>query len=195
MTVRFYLIPLIVPAPLLDREVKYMDALAIGPECHIDYGVHPVALVRIDVTAQQHSDLSANADVLSLPVNIDANLTAGAVTTTKTALETLNIPSGWVSTALTYRQVLSNVLRIFQLAKRISVGDLTKLVPDGFTLDNLVGDLPQGWRTALANKANAFGLDTSAVTLSTPLRTAIKNLADQWVGGISMGDHNGTTSL
>lgn len=197
MTIRYYLIPL----EIVDdrRGPKYLkwhftenptplDVVWSG----MDFGLEPVMLIRADVTGAQHTTLSANADVISIPTNIDANITAGALPAVKAALETLNIPAGWVTTSFTYRQVLRIVAGLFQFAQRHHGVHLERLFSGGFDLDTQFSALPLAVRQRLIATASTLEYDTSGLSGSNTIRQILKNVADQWgskpifIGGVEL---------
>lgn len=149
----------------------------------VHYGVIPVCYVRADVTPAQHTALvnhanTNNVPLIVLPLNIDATIgdNLGAV---QTALETLRIPSDWVSATHTYRAVLRRVLRWFLFAQRHRRLHQERLFPDAADLNNTVGDLPAAMRLRLAETAADLGLDTSAITAQTTLRQLLRIITDQ----------------
>lgn len=198
MTIRYYLIPI----EIVDsdkRGPKYLNwrftenpAPLNVPWSMMDFGLEPVMLIRADVTGGQHTTLSANADVISIPTNIDANITAGALSAVKAALETLNIPAGWVTTSFTYRQVLRMVCGLFQFAQRHHGVHLERLFSGGFDLDTQFSALPLAVRQRLIATADSLEYDTSGLSGSNTIRQILKNVADQWgskpviIGGVEL---------
>ena len=145
----------------------------------MDYGFQPICLYIVDVTPAQHTLLSAQTDVLSVPANIDNNLSTAAVNATKTFLESINIPNGWINTSLTYRQVLRLIGWLFQFMQRLH-GIYPHKLFDGITaLDTTYGSLTPEWQSALLQAGQSFGFDTSGLTSNTTLRTILKFMADQ----------------
>lgn len=195
MTIRFYLVPSDVKADGGIKPKYFDDVVAVSMWQAMYYGFMPACIVRADVTAQQHTDLTANADVLAAPANIDNNLTSGAVTTVQNALETLKIPSGWVDTSFTYRQVLRIVAKVFQVSQRFEGRGWGKLLPDGLTLDDTWADLPQAWQNGLLDVAASFNWDTTGLSGTTKLRAIYKFMADQFSAPIQLEDSSGVGSL
>ena len=195
MTVRIYIMP-IVETPIngiIYRCPKYIGmnfhniqittALAglesLNPNM-MDYGFQPVCIYVADVTGAQHTILSSKSDVLSAPVNIDANLTSGAVNTVKDFLELIHIPAGWVTTFKTYRQVLRLIGWLFQFMQRLHGTYPHKLFDGQATLNSTYGSLSPEWQAALLQAGQSFGFDTSGLTANTTLRTILKFMADQF---------------
>jgi len=195
MTVRIYIMP-IVETPLngiIYRCPKYIGMNAHGIQittaeagleelrpAMMDYGFQKVCIYIADVTPAQHSILSSKTDVLSAPVNIDNNLTAGAVNTVKDFLELIHIPAGWVTTFKTYRQVLRLIGWLFQFMQRLHGIYPHKLFDGQATLNTTYGQLTPEWQATLLQCGQSFGFDTSGLTSNTTLRTILKFMADQF---------------
>lgn len=71
-----------------------------------------------DLTTAQNSTYAARAGVRFLTANLDAGLGAGAVTALQAALDARELPSAWVSAALTWRQAIKRVLSFIQCIQR-----------------------------------------------------------------------------
>lgn len=187
MTIRFYVIPIERTASLTQRGPKYFkwryDPNPPGINCPyymMDYGDVDVAFICADILDADHTALIANSDVLSLPLNLDQNLTAPAVTAAQNFLEAINIPAGWVSTALTYRQVARLVCAMFQFMQRVTfyLGHSITLPQNWANLT--ISQIPVDIRDAMAAAAASFYFDYSAVTGSTTIRQVLKGMADAW---------------
>lgn len=186
MAIRFYLLP--IESNGNARGPKYFPwrydpdppALIQATCSNMDFGLVPTMLVAADVTPAQHTTLSANADVTSIPQNIDATITAGALSAVRAALENLKIPGNWATTGNTYREVLRMVAGLFQFAQRHQGLHGQTIIPDNINLNMTWGNIPQAWQQNLQATADSFGYDYSQVTGSTTVRVILKNLADQW---------------
>jgi len=198
MAIRFYLVPIETvdgnkrgPKYLLWRFTESIAPLDVRWS-GMDYGLEPVILVWADVDAVQHTTLSTNVDVISIPANIDATITAGVLPAVKSALEALNVPAGWVTTGHTYRQVLRIVAGLFQFAQRHHGVHLERLFSGGFDLNTQFNTLPLAVRQRLVATANSLNYDTLDLSGSSTIRQILKNLADQWgskpivMGGIEL---------
>jgi len=201
MAVRFYLMPTIDDG-FGRLSPKYISTLynpAGGDVLKVRAGLmrygfnEEVYLAAADVTTPQHNALVAHADVTTVPANIDGNISAGALQAVKDALEVLRIPGNWVTTGHTYRQVLRTVAGLFQFSKRHFALHNKILIPTANNMDHVWSDLPLAVRQELQATADALGYDYSGVTGSTPLRTILKSLADQW--GSQPFDMGGVTTL
>ena len=180
MAVRFYLMPEAgdgtAPDAINGWHPKYRDELP-EPRWWMHYGREGIFVTAADVTATQHSTLSGHGDVTAVPLNLDANPTAGAVAQIQSLFESFNIPSGWVSTSLTYRQILKGLVGIVRLYQRFD-GYLGRLFGSGITLDTNVSDIPAGPRSKMAAAAQSLGCDTTGMSTMT-VRQALRSLAIQ----------------
>lgn len=145
------------------------------------FGAEPVCLCWSNVGAGGDATLTAQADVVRIPDNLDANLTAGQVTAVSNWLEARNFPAGWLDTSFTVRAALRIVLGAFQFWDAYTVQAAgARLFGGSVTLATRFNQLPAANRTALVNAANALGLDTSGLSGTNTLRVMLKAMADQW---------------
>lgn len=186
MPTRFYILP--IESNSNARGPKYFawkfDPDPPGIKCRwsaMDYGLMPVMLLLAhDISVENHTALAANGDVISVPENIDQSISAGAINQVKGALDTLNIPSDWVTTAYTYRQILRMVAGLFQFAQRLHGLFGERVLASGVTLESTIASLPAPVVLKLRAAAQSFGWDTSAIVGDWKLRRVLKYLADQW---------------
>ena len=181
---RFYIVPVVgTGADHTDgRRPKYLDTLGVARWNAMDYGAEPVMLVFAEVTAAQDATLTANPDVFALPVNLDANLTVAEAATVRTVLEALNIPaSNWVTTSVTWRQLLRTVAQTMQFLQRLNAVQ-GKMRPFGgtVTLSTRWNQLSAAQQLALREAAFSMGFSTSAIVGSSNFRAMLKAMADQW---------------
>lgn len=177
---RFYIVP-ITTHQVLGKVPAYVVDVAIeGGQAFyaMNYGREQTMLAAIEVTAAQHTTITANLDVIAIPANLDANISAGALGTVQTALENLKIPAGWVTTSHTYRQVIGIVGRIFTLMQRFDGLNMATFFSSGITLDTRVNQLTVNQRNNLAGAASSLGLETDFVTGPMTMRTVLKTWAD-----------------
>jgi len=202
-TVLFTLVALFLAAPLVEAQTemrfyllpKIGDGLSVatafrpkyvsgggiaGTYTSMDYGAEDLMLVAANVTPAEHTAIAANVDVLAVPANLDANVSALALTTIQDELEAANLPADWVTTELTYRQVLKGVATLVLINQRYQ-GLFGRLFTTGITLDLRWNELTVQMRANLKAVADSFmpPLDTSAVTNTTTLRHMLKIVADQ----------------
>ena len=178
MTVRVYLMPTILtdagPHKNIKR-AKYRHLLS-NSSC-IHYGPEPYCIVLSDVDPTQHANVVANADVRSLPADLDSTIANGARTTIINTLEAANIPAQWVTTGTTYRAFLRRLSGIFMLLQGVH-GRKFRLLQAG--LDDALSTLPAGARQALQDFAIQQQLDTAGITGATTLRAALASLCAQY---------------
>lgn len=147
----------------------------------MDFGHDPTAFVVADVDATQHALFAAFSDVLAMPESLDGNLDAAAVTATTAALEARNIPAGWVTTALTYRQVCRAVMGMFQFAQKYAaVNGGLNIFRSGITLSTRWNQLAIDEQARLTNATTSIGYSTASFVGVTTLRAILKSLSDQW---------------
>lgn len=138
-------------------------------------------LVAADLSSGDHTTVSGQPDATALPASLTGNLTAGQVTAVQTKLEAANMPANWVSTSLTWTQVLRVVCGMIQLNQRFKGNnDGAGIFRDSISLSSTVGDLPAQVRQRLQDAALSLGLDIASITLSTTLRVAYRTLGEQF---------------
>jgi hypothetical protein len=167
------------------RRPKYADTDLAGQNwAAMDFGNEPMMLVATATNAA----LGAEADVLTVPLNLDQNLGAGAVTTVQNYFEARNIPADWINTGYTYRQLVRLVACMFQIWQRCQGMGLAQLFTGGVTLSTTFSSLTLGQRTILLNAAHSLNFDTSSLTGASTMRQIIKALMVQFGGPIQMLD-------
>lgn len=144
----------------------------------MDMGDEPVCIVVADV-GSDHAAFAAETDVLALPSDLDQQVGA-QLATVQNALESRNIPAGWVQGTHTYRQVIRVVAQAFQFMQRLQVVRPGRLFTGGATLDTRFNQLPVAVRNALVAAATDLGYDTSTLSGTSTLRNILKTMADQW---------------
>lgn len=195
MTVRVYIVPVELNDAQSARGPKYFQwrhdpdppALVQGVQrATTDYGLMDYLIEVADVTTAQHNALIANSDVIALPANLDSSI-GGQLAAVKAALESRHIPGEWLTSGMSYRTVLHAIGVLFMLAQRYHGLHALRLIETGITLDNTLGDLPVAARQRLNATAQSIGLDTSAITLATTLRQALRSLVQQMDSPIQLG--------
>jgi hypothetical protein len=147
--------------------------MAFGNEGHF--------LVSADTDEATHATLAALPRVTQIPADLDQQLSAGAVNAVQNALEARNIPAHWVSTNLTYRQVLRVVMGIFQFAQVYYRLHSLTLFRGGVNLDTQASQIPLAERNRLQQAAQTAGLDVSGITGTTTVRQILRQLGEQWL--------------
>lgn len=183
MAVRFYFVPKAGASPV---KPKYIGDLGVT-WASVDYGQEQTYLVGADVTTAQHNSISANADVTSVPANLD-NQVGANLATVQAALENLKIPADWITSGMTYRQILSLIIKLFRILQRLLGRWATTIFEAGITLATTMAELTQAQRDRLQDVADSFGIDTSNVTGATTIRQALRFLAQQLPGCVLMGE-------
>jgi len=187
MAVRFFIVPIVTLSnPRATRGPKYIGDLAGVLWQAMDYGKEDTMLVGADLSAAQITSVSANSDVTTIPAALDSTVGAN-LATVQSALEALNIPAGWATSGMTYRQIVGVVGRVFQILQRFKGAKIVRLF-QGKTLDSTMSDFTSDQQTAMTTAVERIGLSTAGITGSTTLRAAIKALADQRPPFILMGE-------
>lgn len=175
---------------------KYIDPGSLGEGLDItgwaamDYGFEALFLVKADLTAAQRTALSAQTDVLVVPTNLDSTVSAAAINRIQTTLEAANLPAEWVTTSITYRQVLRRVRRIISFMQRWQglFGD--RVFVNGITLDTRWNQLSTETQQRLRAVAQDLNLDASSITNNSTLRQILRVVADQLpdvdLGGVTL---------
>lgn len=180
MATRLYIVPKIGTGGMDDAyRPKYFSDLTGVSWNAMDYGREPHFLVSSDLTTDQHTALVANTDVIALPVNLDAQVGTNRDAVVN-ALEALSIPSGWVTTTMTYRRILKIVAAIMQFAQRLHGHANLRVFGSGVTLSTKFNQLPANVRTKLIETAQSMNFDTSSLSGTSTVRQILKEMADQW---------------
>jgi hypothetical protein len=187
VTWRIHLMPMTPTGRNGSREPKYRSEFGSflwqGP---IDYGSMDACIIALDADATTHATLTAHSDVLTVPANLDGTPSAAAVTTTRTALDALQIPSAWVNTSRTWRTIVRVVIGMFILNQRFwvqrgnTIGNGQHSIFGGLSLDATVSQIPAGARADLDIVCASLALDTSAITGSTTIRAMLQNFGLQF---------------
>lgn len=184
---RFYLLPQITTGnAFFPLELKYVRrdngngiwVNTYGDIASMRYGKEDTMLVAVDVTPAQHTELASNIDVIAIPQNLDSNVSSTALAAVQTQLEGLKIPTQWVTTANTYRDVIGFTGRVFMLMQRFDGLNRRTFFESGITLDTRVNELTNAQKTALQNAAIDLGLDVSTLTPTMKIRAVLKLLVD-----------------
>lgn len=183
MATRLYLVPVIGTGTAKDaRRPKYVadgTVTAIGDVNCLDYGFEPWMVVSADLSPSDHTLLVGQVDAFGLPADLSALLTAANVTAVQTRLEAMNIPAGWVTTSLTWQQVVRLVLWMMAFWQRFTAIHGGPVFLGGVNLDTTIGQLSVTVRNELTDAATSLGLSTTGIVLATTLRAALKILGDQ----------------
>ena len=103
----------------------------------MQYGLMPLGIILAhDIEDADNAYLESQDDVTALPLNIDNNISAGAVPIVQAELEALHIPAMWVNTTHTYRYILKIVAGLFQFAQRYKGQHARKLIEAGYRYEN-----------------------------------------------------------
>src|SRR5688572_2251526 len=176
MAKRFYVVPKIVEGPGI--KPKYVGSLGVAFAA-MDYGLEDTFLVGAEVTPEQHTGLASELDVIAIPANLDQQIGLTALETVKSRLEGLHVPSDWVTTSHTYREVVRLTGKLFLYMQRFHGQQLAVFFSGAITLDTRVNQLTNAQRTAMTVAAESLGLSVASITGPMLLRQALKIIADQ----------------
>lgn len=182
MAIRFYIVPIVGSGQgfsAINAPAYIVSAGGLVLQ-NINYGGEPNSLVMADVTNAQNTTITANNDVIAIPANIENNVGVGAVTAVQTALESINIPGDWVTTAFTYRDILKFVGGLFFFAQRYYGLFGLRLFRGGVTLSTKFSDLPTNERQRLIDCASSLAYDTSALSGTSTIKQILRTIGLQW---------------
>lgn len=169
VALRFYIVPKIGAGTFLDPiRPKYVSGQAM------DYGLDNTYLVGAQVTNAQHTSIASNIDVIAIPADLDSQIGLTALDTVKARLESLRVPSDWVTTNHTWRDLVRAVGKGFQFMERFCGRQGRIFFEAGITLETRMNQLTAAQRNALSDAALSFGLDISNITSTTTVRQALR---------------------
>lgn len=187
MAIRYYFMPLTGTGTRQDPRLPKYRATDVpgGAYTLLPYGAEPICCVRLDVTPAQHTALTAHTDVLAVPADLTQPVGA-SLPAVQNGLEILNIPSHWLTSTHTYRQVLRGILTVFMFVQTVHGVTADRLFASGITLNTPFSQLPAAMRQALQDAAARGAFDASGLTGATTLRQLLQELGDQWRDAIVM---------
>ena len=109
----------------------------------------------VDLTAAQHQTYNAAAGVLFMTANLENTLTAGQVTGVQTRLDNRNLPSAWVDTVDTWRQVIKRIFGFIQCIQRY-YGESKQSLNVGVPVTRQISSLSQEVQDRLDVVASTF---------------------------------------
>ena len=145
-----------------------------------DYGDHPTMITHCILDTSQHNILNSKSDVAAIPEDIDSNLTQGEVNKTKTYLESMRIPAGWIDTSFNFRTILRILLGLFAYVGRLGARSKIKHFLDVYPLSTAFRDLPVTVRDRMAETADSFGIDYSSIGPDNTVREFFVLAGKHW---------------
>lgn len=149
----------------------------------MDYGFLPTMLVLAhNISQADHDGLILNADVYSFPDNLDQPVTDPGI---DTFLETLNIPTDWLTPSTTYRELLRQLAGMFVFNQRYhgiaaaATGEQHSIFDNGRTLDDNWNSLSAAEKQWFNDTVHSFGFPQNVVG-NPKLRTLTKQAGDLW---------------
>jgi hypothetical protein len=183
MACRIYIVPRIGTGAITDpHRPAYIGSEGLTMSwTAMDYGGAPVFIVAADTDDAQDATLIGQADVIGLPVDLDATMgTVARRNAVRAFLEARDIPGNWVQTATTYRTILRTVAGLFQFAQRLRGRTRRQLFRGGFTLATQWQSVPADVRADVLDAAQSFGYDTGGITDATTMRVVLQALGNAW---------------
>lgn len=176
MAWRLYFFPKVGTGSLADPiRPKYLRELGIAFAA-MDYGGEAIYLAGAEVTTSQHIELAAHPDSLALPAQLDKLVGADAIPAIRIRLEGAGLPGLWVTSAMTYRQVLHVIGQIMQFAQRFRGVVRRGLFDGGVTLETLLNELTLVGQQDLRDVAISLQLDPSKLILTASLRDILRTV-------------------
>jgi len=193
---RIYIVPMeIVAGPIGDvRYPKYFPSLPYKWGC-LDYGSEDICIGAVrGITQVDHDALALNTDVIALPEILDNFMTAGQTTAARNFYDTLNIPSGWINTSRTVREVVKITAGLFQFNQRwrgLSAGRQSSPFKEGMNLNTQYRNMSELNKGRVVVTMDSMQVDTSTLTGTSTIRDAMQlfaieiSLRPLVIGGIS----------
>jgi hypothetical protein len=184
-----------------DRGPKYFcwqdgDTDCIQDWGGMDYGFVPsMLIVARNISQAQHDALILNADVYAFPDNLDQSIPPN---TLNAFFEGINLPTDWLTSSTTYRELLRYTIGMFQFNQRYSgiaaneTGQARSIFDNGRTLDSSWNSLSAQEKTWFNATIQSFQPGAPAVTGNPKLRTLAKRAGDLWgarpayIGGVEL---------
>jgi len=189
MARRWYMMPMVDDIPMLKNDIGEVVGYANGAKYGLHegmkgktiyFGDHDYCLVNYDVTPEQHTTLNAYADVIALPTNLDNTPSLAIVNAVQTKIENAGYPADWITTSLTYKQILKRFLSIALVQQSFFGYARIKLKNSGYTLNTQFNELPLNIRQKLIDSARSRNLYTDNLTASSTLREIWNELSSQF---------------
>lgn len=166
------------------RSPKYLfeDPLNQYRRRNVDYGAEDICLTYVKGITQVHHDLLvANSDVIGLPENLQAQMTAGQVTAAQAFMEGINIPAGWVNTSRTVGETVKILIGLFEFLQvwRGLTGDRHgSPFNSGAALNTEFNDLNLLNRSRLVVTMDRMNVDTTGLAGTSTIRDIMQNFAE-----------------
>lgn len=192
MTNRLYFVPIIRRGRPVYRIPKYFwhprsgyEGLAelegVQHSHQLNHKLEDLFLLVADLDTTQEAALTAQADVIQIPADLDNQIPNVIVRDiVRSFLENVFIPAQWVTVGMTYRTILRVVIGLWRFRERLQHFVGVALFAAQIDLDKTVSEMPIKIQTALADAADALYLDYSGVTGSTTIRQLLYGAGQQF---------------
>lgn len=148
------------------------------------YGAEPAGLVAMDVTNAQHNAIKGFNDVQPIPTTFDTNLTTSAISAAETVFDFLFIPTGWLNTSRTYRDVVRYLAGMFSFNARFySATDSNFVERASRNMEKTWAALPQDVRDDIvATMASMIPpLSSDGLNGASTVRDILKTMGQQFL--------------
>lgn len=184
MTVRFYVLPIEVRGLRLPKYFAWkgdsIPPFLGSPWTMKDYGSINMCVLCSNISDADHAALMLNADVYSLPVDLDVTMSVTQRSAMNTYLEAHAIPGDWLAPGDTFRSALRTVTSMMLYLQRVLA--LIGYPSDpfaGLTLNTQYRNIPNPLHDALGQAASELGY-TWTTANNDQVRKIFKAQADQW---------------
>ncbi len=131
------------------------------------------------LTEAEKDSIDLIPGIQAFPENIDNNIPAAQVSNIKSKLDSKDIPSHFVSTAVTWRNLLRFLAQYTQIGQRFYSQAKRKMISGNIAMNTEWQDLPQGAKDKLLNVATSFNMTKEGFTASSTVGQILKGLVDQ----------------
>jgi hypothetical protein len=148
----------------------------------VDYGFIDGYLVEADLDAAQIAALTANPDVYAFPANLDAAISPNDGL--RTMFEGFNIPTDWLTSATTYRELIRKLYGIIKFAQRFAYIAGENGAPPGtflfgvITLDTRYRNFPADVANWFSLTVASYGIDPGIIRANSTVRQMLKQASD-----------------
>lgn len=146
---------------------------------YLYYGQLSYVLVHLpNVDQVTHDVLVANPDVIAFPENL-SNTVGGNRNTVEAALESVKVPSSWITPQTTYAEILTRMRKLFQFTQRFHAWFAKRVMNAIWDNDTQLDQLPGFLIEDIQDACNSMSIDHSGITANMPIRDAIGILSQR----------------
>lgn len=182
MSINYYAVPKIGSGTKADPfRAKYIAGQGFA-FISMDLGKEPWFIVRADTDSTQDASIAGQIDAFRIPQPLTNTIaTIQVLNAVKNALETMNLPGGWITVSNTFLEVLRATSWLAQFLQILDGLGIDQIFGGGVTLSSTFGSLSLTMRNALQTAASQMTLDVTGITGSTTLRVIFTNFIAQFI--------------